>query len=248
MGRRARARASRAGWRSISQSGNVAVNALASRRGLRFHTVIASGNQAVLSAADYLHVLAADDELRSIALYLEDDGGPRLCEGLAACVDAGVPVSVLKVGRSPAGARAAAAHSARSPATSGCSKASCEEAGAAWAEDVHELLELAKACAVRRPRPGARRWRPGDHDLLGRGLGPGRRRGGAPRARAARARRGDRERLAALLPSAATVANPLDYTSMIWGDAPALARARRGRSGRTRRSARCSFSMTSRRG
>ena len=35
----------------ISQSGNVAVNALATRRGLRFHTVIASGNQAVLSAA-----------------------------------------------------------------------------------------------------------------------------------------------------------------------------------------------------
>ena len=32
----------------ISQSGNVAVNALATRRGLRFHTVVASGNQAVL--------------------------------------------------------------------------------------------------------------------------------------------------------------------------------------------------------
>ena len=38
----------------VSQSGNVAVNALATRRGLRFHTVIASGNQAVLDAADYL--------------------------------------------------------------------------------------------------------------------------------------------------------------------------------------------------
>ena len=31
----------------VSQSGNVAVNALATRRGLRFHTVVASGNQAV---------------------------------------------------------------------------------------------------------------------------------------------------------------------------------------------------------
>ena len=31
-----------------------------------------------------------------------------------------------------------------------------------------------------------------------------------------------RERLAELLPSAATAANPLDYTSMVWGDVPAL--------------------------
>src|SRR5205823_11741504 len=45
----------------VSQSGNVAVNALASRRGLRFHTVVASGNHAVLSAADYLQFLAAEE-------------------------------------------------------------------------------------------------------------------------------------------------------------------------------------------
>ena len=85
----------------VSQSGNVAVNALATRRGLRFHTVIASGNQAVLGAADYLSFLAHEDGVGAIALYLEDDGGPRLCEGLAACAQAGVPVAVLKVGSSP---------------------------------------------------------------------------------------------------------------------------------------------------
>ena len=45
----------------VSQSGNVAVNALDSRRGLRFHTVIAGGNQAVLDATDYLEFLAAEE-------------------------------------------------------------------------------------------------------------------------------------------------------------------------------------------
>ena len=65
----------------ISQSGNVAVNALGTRRGLRFHTVVASGNQAVLSAADYLELLAGEDGLGSVALYLEDDGGPRSVSG-----------------------------------------------------------------------------------------------------------------------------------------------------------------------
>ena len=113
----------------ISQSGNVAVNALATRRGLRFHTVIASGNQAVLGAADYLELLAAEDGLRSVALYLEDDGGPRLCEGLAACAQAGVRVVVLKVGSSPAGARAAAAHSAALAGDQRVFRSLIEEAG-----------------------------------------------------------------------------------------------------------------------
>ncbi|HEY2768982.1 MAG TPA: CoA-binding protein, partial [Solirubrobacteraceae bacterium] len=54
----------------VSQSGNVAVNALATRRGLRFHTVIASGNQAVLGAADYLASLAGSAGVGAIALYL----------------------------------------------------------------------------------------------------------------------------------------------------------------------------------
>jgi predicted CoA-binding protein len=51
----------------ISQSGNVAVNALASRRGLRPHTVISCGNQAVLDATDFLEALCARDGVRSVA-------------------------------------------------------------------------------------------------------------------------------------------------------------------------------------
>ena len=103
----------------VSQSGNVAVNALAAMRGLRFHTVVSSGNQAVLRASDYLTALAADEDVHAIALYLEDDGdGAALCDALAACADAGTPVVVLKVGASAAGAAAAAAHTGRSRGTS----------------------------------------------------------------------------------------------------------------------------------
>lgn len=142
----------------VSQSGNVAVNALSTRRGLRFHTVIASGNQAVLSAADYLEFLAVEDGVRSVALYLEDDGGPRLCDALAACADAGVAVSVLKVGSSRIGARAAAAHSGALAGDQRVFRSLVAEAGAAWADDVHELLELAKTMATgRRRRPAAAR-------------------------------------------------------------------------------------------
>ncbi len=206
----------------ISQSGNVAVNALATRRGLRFHSVVSCGNQAVLSAADYVEFLAGEDGVRSIALYLEDDGdGARLCEALAACAERGVRVALLKVGSSAAGATAAAAHTGALAGDQRVFRALVEEAGALWASDVHELLELAKALAVPgAPLPGNRlailTCSGGDSSLgadeasrLGVELPPL-----AP---------ATRERLAAQLPAAATIANPLDYTAMIWGDAPALA-------------------------
>ncbi len=206
----------------VSQSGNVAVNALATRRGLRFHTVVASGNQAVLSAADYLLFLAAEEGVGAIALYLEDDGGPRLCEGLAACAGAGVRVAVLKVGSSPAGARAAAAHSAALAGDQRIFRALIEEAGAVWASDVHDLLELAKTLAV---RPGRSR--------TGGGLAIMTCSGGDSAQGADEAQRLGLElpalsaatsgRLRELLPSAATAANPLDYTAMIWGDGELLA-------------------------
>ncbi|HEX3979331.1 MAG TPA: acetate--CoA ligase family protein [Solirubrobacteraceae bacterium] len=209
----------------VSQSGNVAVNALATRRGLRFHTVIASGNQAVLTAADYLEFLAGETAgVGSIALYLEDDGGPALVDGLAACADARIPVVVLKVGRSPAGARAAAAHSGALAGDQRVFRSVVEEAGAVWADDVHELLELSKTIAAR--RTSARRH------TSAQGLAIMTCSGGDSAQGADEAHRLGLElpalapqtqaRLAELLPSAATVANPLDYTAMIWGDVPAL--------------------------
>lgn len=212
----------------VSQSGNVAVNALATMRGLRLHTVIASGNQAVLSAADYLEFLAREDGVGAVALYLEDDGGPTLCAGLAACAEADVAVVVLKVGGSAAGARAAAAHSGALAGDQRVFRSLVTEAGAVWAEDVHELLELAKTIAV--PGRGSGAGRAGK---LGGGLAIMTCSGGDSAQGADEAQRIGLElpelapatvqRLRALLPSAATVANPLDYTAMIWGDRGALA-------------------------
>jgi acetate---CoA ligase (ADP-forming) len=210
----------------VSQSGNVAVNALATRRGLRFHTVIASGNQAVLTAADYLEFLAGESGVGAVALYLEDDGGPGLVDGLAACADAAIPVVVLKVGRSEAGARAAAAHSGALAGDQRVFRSLIEEAAAVWADDVHDLLELSKTIATRRTAA------PGHPPRRARGLAIMTCSGGDSAQGADEASRLGLElptlapqtqaRLTELLPSAATVANPLDYTAMIWGDVQAL--------------------------
>jgi acetyl-CoA synthetase len=206
----------------ISQSGNVAVNALGSARGLRLHTVVSCGNQAVVDASDWLAALAEDEGVRSIALFLEADGdGARLCEALARCAEAGVGVAVLKVGSSAAGAGAAAAHTGAVAGDHAAFRALVEEAGGVWADDVHDLLEVAKALAVPDARPRG-----------GGGLAILTCSGGDSGLGADEAARLDLDlprlddstcrRLSDLLPPAATLANPLDYTALIWGEVPTL--------------------------
>ena len=201
----------------VSQSGNLAVNALATRRGLRLHTAISSGNEAVLTTPDYLEHLAAEPEVRSVALLIEDAGdGSRLCDALAACADAGVGVAVLKVGASAVGAAAAAAHTGAVAGDHRVFRALVEEAGAAWAADPHELLELAKALAVRGARPRGRglailTCSGGDSGL---GADEAERVGLDLPAFSVATAAALRERV----PPTATIANPLDYTAMIWGD------------------------------
>ncbi len=156
----------------VSQSGNVAVNALATRRALRFHTVVSCGNSVAVDPAEWVTALAQDEDVRSIALYLEADGdGALLCDALGECAERGVRVAVLKVGASAAGAAAALAHTGAVAGDQRVFKALVEEAGAAWAEDVHDLLELAKALAVPQSATGPGGLRPRRPHLLRRRLG-----------------------------------------------------------------------------
>ena len=104
----------------ITQSGNIAVNALGLRRGIGFHTVVSAGNQAVIAAADWIEAVAALEGVRSIALFLEEDGdGAELARAL------GLLRRARDRGRGPegrvlaAGARRRGPTPAPSPATSG---------------------------------------------------------------------------------------------------------------------------------
>jgi acyl-CoA synthetase (NDP forming) len=253
----------------VSQSGNVAVNALATRRALRLHTVVSCGNSTVVDPASWVAALARDEGVRSIALYLEGDGdGALLCEALADCAERDLAVAVLKAGESSAGAAAASAHTGALAGDQRIFRALIEEAGGAWASDIHDLLELAKALAVRdaasqrraaatapAPPPAAATARP-----QAAATAPAPPQGAATDRRACAeapdlsdapgglailtcsggdsaiaadecSRLGLRlpvfardtaERLGSLLPDAATVANPLDYTALIWGDVERL--------------------------
>jgi acetate---CoA ligase (ADP-forming) len=213
----------------VSQSGNVAVNALATRRALRFHTVVSCGNSVAVDPAEWVAALAQDEDVRSIALYLEADGdGARLCDALAQCAEREVRVAVLKVGASAAGAAAAMAHTGAVAGDQRVFRALVEEAGAAWAEDVHDLLELAKALAVPQavPQPSTTLRKGSDPFAVLTCSG-----GDSAVAADECARLGiglpglaesTAGRLRELLPEAATVGNPLDYTALIWGDVERL--------------------------
>jgi acetate---CoA ligase (ADP-forming) len=206
----------------ITESGNFGVNALGSDRGIGFHTVVSTGNGAVLEPSDWLEALAATEGVGSVALMLESDGdGARLARALASCAERGIGVAVLKVGSSEGGARAAGAHTGALAGDQRVFGALLAEAGAARASEPGELLELARALAT----PGARPTHQGGLGILTCSGGDS---GIAADLAAERGlhlpelSRATRERLAAVLPSAATVANPLDYTSMLWEDHEAL--------------------------
>jgi acetyl-CoA synthetase len=206
----------------ITQSGNFGVNALGSDRGLGFHTVVSTGNSMVLEPSDWLEALAATEGVGSIALMLESDGdGARLARALATCAEREVGVAVLKVGSSEGGARAAGAHTGALAGDQRVFTALLQEAGAAQATDPGELLELARALAV----PAARPRRRGGLAILTCSGGDS---GMAADLAAVRGLElpelspAARERLGEVLPSAATVGNPLDYTSMLWDDHEAL--------------------------
>ncbi len=200
----------------VSQSGNVAVNALNARRGIGWHTLVSTGNQTVCDAADWLSAVVELHGVRSVALFCESDGdGDKLARALADAADHGVGVAVLKVGSSSAGARAAAAHTGALAGDHRVFRALVEEAGAAWAEDPHTLLELARSLGVPRARParsgglavltcsgGDSGMAADQAELLGVEL---------PSFTAE-----TRAELDTLLPPTATVANPLDWTAMIW--------------------------------
>ena len=81
--------------------------------GLSFSTVVSTGNEADLTAADFLAHMAADPATDAVLLFIEAIRDPA---GFAAAADAahraGKPIVAIKVGRSAAGKLAVASHTA----------------------------------------------------------------------------------------------------------------------------------------
>jgi acyl-CoA synthetase (NDP forming) len=141
----------------VSQSGSVCIGLLADCRRFGWSHVISSGNEAVLTAADFLDYLVDDPRTRVIALFLETIRQPeRFVAALDRAADRGKPVVVLKVGRSDRARQAITSHTG---GLAGEARVFSAVLRAHRAIEVHDLDEMVEvlACAQAERWPRGRR-------------------------------------------------------------------------------------------
>lgn len=111
-------------------------------RGIRFSKVVSYGNALDLNETDYLKYLLHDDDTKIIASYIEgvNDGGSFFSALKQAALLK--PVVVLKAGRSSAGIRQAASHTASLAGSQKTWGAAIKQAGAIQAHSLEEMTDL----------------------------------------------------------------------------------------------------------
>jgi acyl-CoA synthetase (NDP forming) len=79
--------------------------------GIGLTTLTSMGNESIMKTVDYIDYLVEDDATKVICLFLEEIGDPaRFARAAERADQAGKPIVALKVGSSPAGRKAALAH------------------------------------------------------------------------------------------------------------------------------------------
>lgn len=143
----------------VSQSGAFGAYAysMARERGLGLSHWISTGNEADIDVADCIEWLAHDADTRVIMAYMEGcRDGAKLRRALAAARAAGKPVVVTKIGRTQAGAQAAASHTAALAGDDAVYDALFRQYGALRARTIEEFFNLGYALDTW-PRPPAGR-------------------------------------------------------------------------------------------
>ncbi|VTT99278.1 -binding protein : Putative Acyl-CoA synthetase (NDP forming) OS=Candidatus Nitrospira defluvii GN=NIDE3866 PE=4 SV=1: Acetyltransf_1: CoA_binding_2: Succ_CoA_lig: ATP-grasp_5 [Gemmataceae bacterium] len=192
-----------------SQSGAVGLAAMgaAARYGLGFSTFASVGNKADVSGNDLLQYWEEDPNTDVVLLYLESFGNPRRFARIARRVGRRKPVVVLQSGLTRSGGRATGSHTAALATNATAVQALFRQTGVVQAASLEEMFDLALTLG-NQPVPRGRRV-----SIVTNAGGPGVLSADAceagglavPEPSAAL-----RDRLAVLLPGAASVGNPID--------------------------------------
>ena len=199
----------------VTQSGMLSSDLTMSQRSVPFAFMASIGNQSVVTLADCVDVFGGYRGVRAIGLHIEEI--PDVAEFSAAvrgAVGGGVPVVALKTGVSEIGARLTESHTGALSGDDDLYQALFDRLGVIRVFTPAQLLETLKfLCVAGVPRgdrvagltcSGGAAAMLADHaQVVGLRFPP-------PCGRTA-------ERLARRLPHTATVSNPLDYTTPIWG-------------------------------
>lgn len=143
----------------VGQSGGVtmfAYEALADR-GVEVTTLVASGNEMFITASDYIAHLADDDSVRVIGCFIEQiKDVERFREAARLARSRGKQVVVLKVGASPEGRAAAAAHTGAIVGSLDAFQALADEVGVVVVATLDELVDALELLSNTGPLPGPR--------------------------------------------------------------------------------------------
>ena len=153
----------------VSQSGAIctAILDMALRERIGFSHFVSIGSMLDVDFGDMIDYLGNDASAKSILLYIESLTNFRKFMSAARSVSRIKPIIVLKSGRSPAGARAAASHTGAMAGEDAVYDAAFKRAGIVRVDTIEELFDCAELMA-KQPRPRGPRLA-----ILTNGGGPG---------------------------------------------------------------------------
>jgi len=116
-------------------------------QGFGFSRIVSLGNQADVNEIDALPAVASDEHTKVIVLYLESVADGRRFVETARAVTRQKPVIALKVGRFESGQKAAASHTGALAGSESAFEAAFEKAGILRAETSEQMFDWAEALA-----------------------------------------------------------------------------------------------------
>ena len=142
-----------------SQSGGVgiALMDLVARAGVGVRSFVSLGNKADVSGNDLLGAWYDDEHVTCAALYLESFGNPRKFARFARAFSERKPLLAVVGGRSTAGQRAGASHTAAAASPAAGVRALFAQAGVIECHDAEQLAETS-LLLTREPLPEGRGW------------------------------------------------------------------------------------------
>lgn len=194
---------------------------LASQEGIGFRHYVSTGNESVTTSLDFMDAMIDDPQTHVIAGYVEGFQDARRLLGIGRrALAAGKPMLIWKVGTSPAGALAAASHTANLGGSMALYRAAFRQSGIIEVNDVGDLADCAKALLPGRLPKGNRLAIVTISGGAGIAMADGASNGGLQLPALAPA---SVSALKQVLPAFAAVANPLDVTASLLTD-PSLLR------------------------
>ena len=142
----------------ISQSGAMCTAVLdwSLSDGIGFSSFVSIGSMADVGWADLIDYFGDDPATTGILMYMETIGEPRAFLSVASRVTHDKPIIVIRPGRTPEAAKAAASHTGALVGSDAVFDAACERAGVLRVNTVSELFDLAEALSGRKKLSGPR--------------------------------------------------------------------------------------------